>query len=263
MLKAFVINLDTDTERMMFMAGQLKALGIPYERYPAVRPQDVLPEEYDASRAAANGKHILLPGELGCAASHKRIYEEILSRGLEYALILEDDVELPPNFSSILERETSHNRRRWEYLLFDYWKPGIPFIRRWFDSVLVNLRTTDKKKPLHLILFIAYSFLKACYVIPLFLFEGLRDIYKRHSPGPVTFYRPLYLAGAYLVSREGARKLLTLASPIVYTADKLPNQARVKKGLRFFAYAPLSVRQRKEEFGSSILGLPGHTPQPS
>jgi len=257
MVKAFVINLDADTERMAFMSRQLDSLGIPYERYPAVRPEDVLPGEYDASAASLHRGHSLIPGEIGCAASHKRIYEEMLSRGLEYALVLEDDVELPVDFASIIEREIRHNRNRWEYLLFDYWQPGPVFIRRWFNSVLVSLRMAKTKNLPYVIALAAFSFLKAFYVVPLSLLEGLRDLYKSHSPGPVSFYRPLYLAGAYLVSSSGARKLLSLASPIVYTADKLPNQARVKRGLRFFAYAPLSVHQRKEEFGSSILGIAG------
>lgn len=258
MVKAFVINLDKDIERMEFMARQLTALGIPYERYPAVRPEQVGPEEHDASAASTQGGHTLIPGELGCAASHKRVYETILAQGLEYALVLEDDVELPLNFASIIEREVMRNRGRWEYLLFDYWQPGPVFIRRWFASVLVTLRLASKKGTPQLILLAVYSLLKSFYVVPLSLLEGLRDVYKKRLPGPVSFYRPLYLAGAYLVTSAGARKLLSLATPIIYTADKLPNQARVRSSLKFYAYAPLSVRQRKEEFGSSILGLPGN-----
>lgn len=258
MFKTFVINLDADTERMVFMSHQLDALDIPYERFAAVRPEEVRPKEYDVAKARARGGHELLPGELGCAASHKRILEEIIARNLEYALVLEDDVELPPDFGSIVACEIERNKGQWEYLLFDYWRPGITFIRRWFDSVAANLRNVEKKSRWRLLVFIVYSLLKGCYVVPLSLVEGFRDRYKRYSPGPVSFYRPLYLAGAYLVSYEGARKLLALASPIVYTADKLPNQARVRNGLRFLAYAPLCVRQRKDEFGSSILGLPGH-----
>lgn len=260
MLRVFVINLDKDTERMEFMDRQLNALGIPYERYPAVRPEDVLSGEYDALAASTQGGHSLMPGEVGCAVSHKRIYEAIIAQGLDYALVLEDDVELPPDFALIIEHEIKHNRGRWEYLLFDYWQPGKVFIRRWFTSVHVTLKRAGEKSPFHLIAALGYSLLKACYVIPVSLVEGFRDSYKRRSPGPVSFYRPLYLAGAYLVSSSGARKLLELASPIVYTADKLPNQARVRVGLRFLAYAPLSVHQRKEEFGSSILGLPGNAP---
>ncbi len=34
---AFLINLDSDTERLAFMAGQLATLGLPFERVPAVR----------------------------------------------------------------------------------------------------------------------------------------------------------------------------------------------------------------------------------
>jgi GR25 family glycosyltransferase involved in LPS biosynthesis len=63
---------------------------------------------------------------------------------------------------------------------------------------------------------------------------------------PVRFFRPLYLAGGYVVTLEGAKKLLELSSPYLqYPADRLPNQARIQKNLQFFAIAPLLVRQNK------------------
>ncbi len=36
----------------------------------------------------------ITPGEIGCFLSHRRVWKEIVDRGLEAALILEDDVEL-------------------------------------------------------------------------------------------------------------------------------------------------------------------------
>jgi GR25 family glycosyltransferase involved in LPS biosynthesis len=253
----FVINLDKDVDRLAFMDAQLRKLSIEYERQPALRGTDIDPNEYNESEALERGKHALIPGELGCAASHKRIYQHMLERGLEYAIVLEDDVELPSDFKSILIHEIERNKGQWEYLLFDYWQPGTIFIRRWFDSAVNAFRAAKGRGGSSVGVFLLYTALKACYVVPLSLFEGWRNEHKKQHPGPVKFYRPLYLAGAYLVSLDGAKKLLSLSSPIVYTADKLPNQARVQKDLRFYAYAPLSVYQRKDEFGSSILDIPG------
>ncbi|HRH55586.1 MAG TPA: glycosyltransferase family 25 protein [Candidatus Paceibacterota bacterium] len=257
MIRTIVINLDRDTERMAYMDAQLRALGIPYERQRALRGEEIIgTDEYHEDLARAAG-HNLLPGELGCAASHKRIYERILREELPYALILEDDVELPYNFKEIIQQQVAATHPAWEYLLFDYWQPGIPFIRRWLSSSHKGYEDIPKQYLFRKLWFAVYFLLKAGYIIPMSLFEGLRNFLRKRRPGPVVFYRPLYLAGAYLVSNEGARKLLSLSTPIVYTADKLPNQARIKKGLRFFAFAPLCVRQRKEQFGSSILGMSG------
>lgn len=256
MVRAFVINLDTDTERMAFMARQLDALGIPYERFAALRGESVPVKEYDAEAARSTGGHALIPGELGCAASHKRIYEQVLARGLPYALVLEDDVELPRDFAEIVEEEVARNRGQWEYLLFDYWEPGMPFLKRWFKSVGSTIHASWKN-PFVLAWHVLYALAKVPYIVPLSIFEGIRNACKRMHPGPVVFYRPLFLAGAYLVSQEGARKLLSLSDPIIYTADALPNEARRRRGLAFRAYAPCIVRQEKARFGSSILHLPG------
>jgi len=43
----------------------------------------------------------------------------------------------------------------------------------------------------------------------------------------------------------------------VYTADHLPNRARVERDLLFRCYSPLIVSQQRKIFGSSILGLSG------
>ena len=107
----FVINLDKDTERMEFMDVQLKRLGIPYERFRAVSPKkEDLSSEYSETLALEKGKHALLPGEIGCAISHKRIYEKLLKEEFKYGLILEDDVELPENFKQIIECEIKIGR---------------------------------------------------------------------------------------------------------------------------------------------------------
>jgi GR25 family glycosyltransferase involved in LPS biosynthesis len=254
----FILNLDRDTDRMAYMDAHMKSIGMPYERISAIDGlRRVFGSEYDSQLALQRGGHELLAGELGCAASHKYAYEVMLERDLSYAVVLEDDVELPTDFAAIVEREVNRNTKHetWDYLLFDYWEPGIPYIKRWLTSAGVQLSERKKLGVLSYILYFVYTALKACYIVPLSLMEGLRNTYKRKHPGPVRFYRPLYLAGAYLLSRSGAEKLLSLAEPIVYTADKLPNQARIQKGLRFYAYAPLVVRQLKSKFGSSILGV--------
>ena len=88
-------------------------------------------------------------------------------------------------------------------------------------------------------------------------FEGLREwLYKRiYTHGkPGKFLRPLYLAGCYLVTREGAQKLLkTQGNKIRYTADRLPNVARVKEGLIFFGFVPLLVIQQRDKFQSNSV----------
>jgi len=255
---AYLINLDRDTERLSFMHEQLTRLGIAYERISALRGTDTEAlEAYDAGSAITSG-YALSDGEIGCAASHRRAYELMLKHDAKYALILEDDVELPKDFSDIIEREIARNTGTWEYLLFDYWEPGKIAQSLWCHSAHIAVKTGFSQGFWRGILSAALVLLKGLYVIPLLVFEEWRNSYKKTHPGPVRFLRPLYLAGAYLVTAEGANKLYSLATPIRYTADRLPNQARIQKGLNFKAYAPLCVRQLKRHFGSSILEMNGN-----
>lgn len=263
MFKTFVINLDKDVERMQFMHTQLTKLNINYRRESAVLGKSYKPtlEEYDEDMALVKGRHVLLPGEIGCALSHAKVIQKIVDEKIPYALVLEDDVELPDKFNKIIEKEiiNNSNGRSWEYLLFDYVVVGRPYIRQWISGVKINLKKTWRVNRSKVVVQSLFSLLKAFYIIPLSIFEEFRDKYKKHSPGPVRFFRPVYFAGAYLVTYEGACKLRSLSSPVVYTADHLPNRARVLKKLRFRGYAPQSVRQLKRVFGSSILDLDGES----
>lgn len=259
MYSTFVINLDKDTERMQYMREQLSRLNMDYRREAAVLGKEYKPtkEEYDPNLALQKGGRELLSGEVGCALSHSKVIKKIVDEQIPFALILEDDVKLPSDFKHIVEKEIKKNKdgKTWEYLLFDYVAVGLPYVMQWLKGVRINLRMTVQKSYMKAVLSALYFFIKGMYIIPLSFFEGVRNFHKKNSPGPVIFLRPVYFAGAYLVSYNGALKLKSLIEPVVYTADQLPNRARLLKKLRFRVYAPLVVQQQKSVFGSSILDI--------
>ncbi len=259
MFTTFVINLDKDKERMVHMHNQLTKLDIEYRRQSAILGKEYQPtlSEYDEELAIKNSGHKMLSGEVGCALSHAKVLENIVQEKISYTLILEDDVVLPDNFKEILEREIKRNKNKWEYLLFDYMSVGRPFLALWYQGIRRNYSNLKDFSLQIKLKFILIHILKTIYIVPLSFFEKLRDIYKLKNPGPVIFFRPVYFAGAYLVTLSGAEKLYSLTRPVVYTADHLPNRARVKKDLKFRCYAPLVVFQSRTIFGSSILDLTG------
>jgi GR25 family glycosyltransferase involved in LPS biosynthesis len=260
MITTFVINLDKDKERMAFMHEQLTTCGMSYRRQPAILGKEYTPTlaEYDEAAARKATGHALIPGEMGCALSHAAVYKTIVAESIPFSFVFEDDVEIPNNFKEIVERMVAEQPvTNFDYLLFDYVPVGMPYLRQWYTGVIWNIRSRSERSLVSAAIFMLYAFIKIWYIVPLSLFEGWRDRYKKQSPGPVRFYRPVYFAGAYLLTLEGAKKLLSLAEPVVYTADQLPNKARVLRGLRFFCYAPRSVEQLKRTFGSSILDKTG------
>ena len=103
-----VINLEKNRERMASMDRKLKALGLVYERIPAVYgaalTKDERKKRYARFRAfLANGVP-LKDGEIGCALSHLLCYKRILSEGWDGALVFEDDVVLERGFPQADER---------------------------------------------------------------------------------------------------------------------------------------------------------------
>ena len=106
--KTFVINLEKDTGRMASIDRQLRQLGLVYERMSAVYGKDLPVGERHAAFSSfrwwcAMGRPVA-PAEIGCALSHYNIYRRMVSdAGLSFCCILEDDVALLPQFSSMLQ----------------------------------------------------------------------------------------------------------------------------------------------------------------
>ena len=108
-MQVFVINLAAAADRLAYMRKQL---GDAFERIDAVRGHEV------PARLAANfsGTIPILPGEIGCYASHLMAAEEILARGLPYAIVLEDDAELAGDFQEVVNACVGCLPSEWDIL---------------------------------------------------------------------------------------------------------------------------------------------------
>lgn len=105
MLKIFYVNLDDSHDRNQQMIKQLDGLGLTYERISAVYGKDLTDEQ----KSFVNYHDFLLrmkrpmqDGEIGCAMSHRLIWQKMLDDNIEYALILEDDVVIDEDVLSVI-----------------------------------------------------------------------------------------------------------------------------------------------------------------
>lgn len=105
-LQTWVINLDRAPERLARIRAQLEHLGLPFTRLPAVDARTMTP----ATKAlldepAYRRKHGMAPvwGELGCYLSHVEVMRAFLASGVEFALVLEDDVMLGESLPAVLQ----------------------------------------------------------------------------------------------------------------------------------------------------------------
>lgn len=101
-MKIFIVNLKKSVERRQKMEEQLLALGLSAEFIEAVDGR--LLSDDERKRVTAEVNYAFLPGEIGCALSHQKIYKKMIDENIDNALILEDDVVLNEEFKNVMEQ---------------------------------------------------------------------------------------------------------------------------------------------------------------
>jgi GR25 family glycosyltransferase involved in LPS biosynthesis len=92
--RVYVVNLDSDGERMNRVSARLKKLGIVFERFAALVPSADLKPKDPYNKA----------GAYACAQSHRAIYQLAWERGEKRILVFEDDVVLRDDASEWMQK---------------------------------------------------------------------------------------------------------------------------------------------------------------
>lgn len=125
--EVFMINLKRRTERREKMEITMKELGLDYTYFEAFDGKTLTDEvlvdmgitlmpEY----ADPYHKRPMTMGEIGCFLSHYTIWQQIVERGLEEVLVLEDDIRFEPFFMERAEQIMEDARRigGWDLIYF-------------------------------------------------------------------------------------------------------------------------------------------------
>lgn len=107
MIKSYLINLDKDTERLVFMMNNFDRLGIPVERFPAVDGRVFPAEQFEhfVAERPRNGTKTWMRGQMGCFLSHYGVWQKIAASNARFAAVFEDDVYLSPVLSQLLAND--------------------------------------------------------------------------------------------------------------------------------------------------------------
>ncbi len=224
--KIFVITLERSANRQAHITKALE--GLDYEFFLGADKNDFsikdLKEKNIYNEALAVKHHRyskpMNAGQIGCALSHKNIYEEIINKGYTKTLILEDDVKAVTESINIFSEIIKELPGNWELLYFDYSKNEDPqqLKKYWYHLQKIT------------------GGLKWDYTI-------INNLYPKH------FSKYLSVAGfhdytdAYAVTLSGAKKLLELQSPVSYVADNLLAVAAASKRLNAFISRPKLFQQ--------------------
>ncbi|AQS35375.1 glycosyltransferase involved in LPS biosynthesis [Shewanella psychrophila] len=106
--KVFIINLDTNPQRLASIAERCHEIGLPFERVSGVMGNQLTPEQinevYDTETNLRRYDKKLNEGEIGCYMSHMSCWKKIVDEQLDFALILEDDILPRPQIVECLKR---------------------------------------------------------------------------------------------------------------------------------------------------------------
>jgi glycosyl transferase family 25 len=125
-MRVHVINLERSADRRAYLSAQLDRLGVDYAFFKAIEPPQAGEwfERYDEKLYLRNTGRTASPGEIACFASHAMLWKTAVETG-EPLVVLEDDVEIYPNFPRALA-ETARLIERYGFIrLADYWSKRV------------------------------------------------------------------------------------------------------------------------------------------
>lgn len=157
-------------------------------------------------------------GEVACALSHKRIYQDVLDNGYQRVLIMEDDV-LPEldklkNFSKVVNQLPDD----WELLMLGYYGEKRPSLKSSIQQHLYKL--------FHLLHLFNWHKVSKQWIDDIQLQEYSDELY---SIGKVLG------AHAYAISHSSAEKFIRYQTPVRIQADRIFNYYKAQHGLKAFA----------------------------
>jgi len=195
-MKAFVINLNSRTDRWNSVEKQSEALGIPLTRVEAISKDEVLSEPFVTSAVAAAWN------------SHKKAMKLFLETDDEYALILEDDFILQSRWSNF-------DFAIYKLLKIDFFQIGY-LVTTPVDLLEMKIKGTVDFF-LKILTQVAYA--------RVFKKNNLRNRFLIREQLGLPFHlvandiRPG--AHAYIVSRKFALAMQQINSPIMLSTDSL------------------------------------------
>ncbi|GKW17951.1 beta-1,4-galactosyltransferase [Pectobacterium carotovorum subsp. carotovorum] len=127
-MKTFVVNLEKDKNKKDQIQNECRKAKLDYEIISAIDGRELNDSEL-SSKVNPVSINYLSKGEIGCALSHQKIYKKILDDNIDYALILEDDVEISQDINQFL-RDFLSVKDKSKGDIFLLYPSGLKFLNR-------------------------------------------------------------------------------------------------------------------------------------
>lgn len=247
-IRTFVISMENLNDRWSFMRQQLDNLWINYERFKATDPKQMKQEEIDEIYDEEKAKKIHPPKgislwSLWCSYSHQRIYKKMVEEDIQMALVFEDDAIIDYRLNVLykqIEWKLVWDIKR-DYLLMNYGYFGWNYLCK-------HIKKIGRKylRDGNLLFFLLYFCWWIVYsVLDFFPWLWAKITWKILI---VRRYRPFYLAWWYFITKNWAKKLLSIHNKVFTVADFLPERYRKQSKLKIYVTVPLLVEQAVDKF---------------
>lgn len=143
-IPTYIINLATSERRKQYMTDLLSDYSfLDISFIPAVDGRKMgdsqKEKQFDYAKSLKHYGRRLNDGEVGCALSHCLCYSRLLESDNKYALILEDDISIIRDLSTIpfkeIESLLDSERPRIIFMSGDYWRLSSKQVTKVYDAV--------------------------------------------------------------------------------------------------------------------------------
>ena len=231
----YVITLSRAISRQGVIRQNLQ--GLNYEFFFGVDKQEhpisdmIRDGIYDEAKAIKNQRYnkTLTGGQICCAWSHKKVYEDVIKKGYQKVLILEDDVIASDDISSLFSSLLKELPQNWELLYLDYIKNETPniFKKYWYHIQ----KKTGALNLSH---------------------QTITNLYPKKTGKYIAVAGFHDYTSAYAITASAAVKLLQLQTPIAHVADNLLAYASTIKLINGFISIPKLFSQLSKGLDNPI-----------
>lgn len=100
----WIINLDKSKDRMNKIKDNFNKYGIKYNRFSAIYGKNVSNEYMEKNVNFLCKKLLCNYGTIGCAASHKQLWKQLIDSKEDFYIIFEDDIELNDKSFDVIKK---------------------------------------------------------------------------------------------------------------------------------------------------------------
>lgn len=232
--RIFVVTLARAGERQAKMRERLEGLRYAFHLGADKKDLDFAALERDGVLDQARARRVhrrgreMSPGEVGCALSHRQLYEATVREGWERVLVFEDDIVPRADALAGLPAALAELPPSWDLCYLGFMN-------------LATVTPRDRAKQ------VAYTGLAALGLMKWSVGEVRRLLPRPYSPH-------LRIAGlhhgthAYAFTRRGAERLLAAQTPVSVLADQLLIQLVLRGELEAYVALP-SLFDQEDHLG--------------